>query len=43
MAGQREEDKGEETATQWSVESEDSWRQDLAPLVGRFGRGKRFL
>ena len=31
--GQREDYKWEETETHWSVESEDSWRQDLAPLV----------
>ena len=33
MAGQREEYKGEETGTHWSVKSEDLWRQDLALLV----------
>ena len=30
MAGQREEYKGQEAGTQWSVESEVLWRQDLA-------------
>ena len=33
MARQREEYKGEETGTQWSVEFEDLWKQNLALLV----------
>ena len=30
MSGWKEDYKGEETGTHWSMESEDPWRQDFA-------------
>ena len=38
MAGQRETVRWEEKELR--IQSEDSWRQDLAPLGLGFGRGK---